>query len=63
MPSAPRRAPARNLPFDDSGGLDILPRAWETPFHWLQERKLTAAGINREVYGATEDADLYAVLS
>ena len=45
------------------GGFENLPRAWETLFHWLQEQKLTAAGINWEVYGATEDADLYALLS
>jgi effector-binding domain-containing protein len=45
------------------GGFENLPRAWETLFHWLQEQKLTAAGINWEVYGATEDADLYALLA
>ncbi|MFI5030618.1 MAG: GyrI-like domain-containing protein [Reyranellales bacterium] len=45
------------------GGFENLPRAWETLFHWLQEQKLAAAGINWEVYGAAEDADLYALLS
>ena len=45
------------------GGFENLPRAWETLFHWLQEQKLAAAGINWEVYGATEDADLYALLA
>ncbi len=45
------------------GGFEGLPRAWETLFHWLQGQKLTAAGINWEIYGATEDADLYALLS
>lgn len=45
------------------GGFENLPRAWETLFHWLQEQKLAAAGINWEVYGATEDAELYALLA
>jgi hypothetical protein len=45
------------------GGFENLPRAWETLFHWLQEQKLTAAGINWEVYGVPSDADLYALLA
>lgn len=45
------------------GGFANLPRAWETLFHWLQGQKLTAAGINWEIYGAAEDAELYALLA
>lgn len=45
------------------GGFENLPRAWETLFQWLQEQKLTAAGTNWEIYGATQDADLYALLA
>jgi GyrI-like small molecule binding protein len=45
------------------GSFETLPRAWDTLFNWLHERKLTAAGINWEIYGATEDADLYALLA
>ena len=45
------------------GGFENLPRAWETLFHWLQGEKLTAAGVNWEIYGATEDAELFALLA
>jgi effector-binding domain-containing protein len=45
------------------GGFENLPRAWERLFLWLQEQKPTAAGINWEVYGDTEGADLYALLA
>jgi effector-binding domain-containing protein len=45
------------------GGFENLPRAWETLFHWLQAEKLDAAGINWEIYGATQDAELYALLA
>ncbi len=53
----------RAVHFAMKGGFENLPRAWETLFHWLQEQNLTAAGINWEVYGAAEDADLYALLA
>ena len=46
-----------------AGGFENLPRAWETLFHWLQAEKLTPAGINWEIYGATEGAELYALLA
>jgi effector-binding domain-containing protein len=45
------------------GGFENLPRAWETLFHWVQAEKLTPAGINWEIYGATEGAELYALLA
>jgi hypothetical protein len=45
------------------GGFENLPKAWETLFAWLQEQKLQPAGINWEIYGATQDADLYALLA
>jgi hypothetical protein len=46
-----------------TGGFENLPGAWETLFKWLAEQKLTAAGINWEIYGAPEGADLYALLA
>jgi hypothetical protein len=45
------------------GGFDGLPRAWETLFAWCQQQKLATAGINWEIYGASEDAELYALLA
>jgi len=59
----PSELPAgRAVHLSMKGGFENLPRAWETLFQWLQEQKLTPAGINWEVYGATEDAELYALL-
>lgn len=45
------------------GGFEGLPRAWQTLFDWSQQQKLSLAGINWEIYGATEDAELYALLA
>jgi GyrI-like small molecule binding protein len=60
----PSELPAgRAVHLSMKGGFENLPRAWETLFHWLQAGKLTAAGINWEIYGATEDAELYALLA
>ena len=60
----PSELPAgRAVHFSMKGGFENLPRAWETLFNWLQAEKLTAAGINWEIYGATEDAELYALLA
>jgi len=55
--------PGRAVHLSMKGGFENLPRAWETLFQWLQAEKLTAAGINWEIYGATEDAELYALLA
>ena len=60
----PSELPAgRAVHLSMKGGFENLPRAWETLFNWLQAEKLTAAGINWEIYGATEDAELYALLA
>jgi effector-binding domain-containing protein len=53
----------RAVHYSMKGGFENLPRAWETLFRWLQERKLTPAGTNWEIYGAAEGADLYALLA
>ena len=53
----------RAVHYSMKGGFENLPRAWETLFHWLQAEKLTPAGINWEIYGVAENADLYALLA
>jgi hypothetical protein len=45
------------------GGFEKLPGAWDTLFKWLSEQKLTAAGVNWEIYGVPSGADLYALLA
>lgn len=45
------------------GPFDGLPRAWQTLFDWGVRQGLTFAGINWEIYGATQDAELYALLA
>ncbi len=40
-----------------------LATAWPAVFDWCKAEGLTPAGINWEIYGATEDADLYALLA
>jgi hypothetical protein len=49
--------------FTMKGPFDGLPGAWEKVFAWCQAEKLTPAGINWEIYGATQDAELYVLLS
>ncbi len=44
------------------GGFENLPLAWQTLFDWCKAEKLSPAGVNWEVYGATEDAELYILL-
>ena len=46
-----------------AGSFEGLPRAWQTLFDWCQKEKLATAGINWEIYGATGDAELYALLA
>ena len=53
----PRRASV------DGGGFENLPLAWQTLFDWRKAGKLSPAGINWEIYGATEDAELYVLLA
>ena len=45
------------------GPFDGLPGAWETVFAWCTAEKLVPAGINWEIYGAMEDAELYVLLA
>jgi hypothetical protein len=40
-----------------------LPEAWKKLFDWCKAKGLTPAGVNWEIYGATEGAELYALLS
>jgi hypothetical protein len=44
------------------GSFEGLPKAWQTLFDWCQVQGLKTVGINWEIYGETEDADLYALL-
>jgi effector-binding domain-containing protein len=45
------------------GPFDNLPGAWQTLFDWCKAEKLTPAGVNWEIYGAAEGAELYALLA
>jgi hypothetical protein len=45
------------------GSFENLPMAWQTLFDWCKAEQLSPAGINWEIYGATEDAELYALLA
>ncbi len=45
------------------GSFENLPMAWRTLFDWCKAEQLSPAGINWEIYGATEDAELYALLA
>lgn len=45
-----------------AGSFESLPRAWQTLFDWCKAQGLATAGVNWEIYGATEDAELYALL-
>jgi effector-binding domain-containing protein len=44
------------------GSFENLPMAWQTLFDWCKAEQLSPAGINWEIYGATEDT-LYALLA
>jgi hypothetical protein len=45
------------------GGFENLPLAWQTLFDWCKAQQLSPAGINWEIYGRTEDAELYVLLA
>ena len=45
------------------GSFENLPKAWAMLFDWCKAQGLAPAGINWEIYGAAEDADLYALLA
>ena len=45
------------------GGFENLPLAWQTLFDWCKAEQLSPAGINWEIYGASEGAELYVLLA
>jgi effector-binding domain-containing protein len=45
------------------GSFAGLPGAWQTLFEWCSREGLTPSGVNWEIYGAEQDADLYALLA
>jgi effector-binding domain-containing protein len=45
------------------GSFAGLPGAWQTLFEWCAAQKLTPSGVNWEIYGVEQDADLYALLA
>lgn len=45
------------------GSFAGLPGAWQTLFDWCAAQKLTPSGVNWEIYGVEQDADLYALLA
>jgi effector-binding domain-containing protein len=46
-----------------TGGFENLPMAWQTLFDWCKAQGHAPAGINWEIYGATDGAELYALLA
>ncbi len=60
----PSALPAgRAVRFSMKGGFENLPLAWQTVFDWCKAENHAPAGINWEIYGATEDAELFALLA
>jgi hypothetical protein len=53
----------RAVHFSMKGPFDGLPGAWHTVFEWCKAQALTPAGINWEIYGGEQDAELYALLA
>lgn len=45
------------------GSFEGLPGAWQTLFDWCAREELKLAGLNWEIYGAEQDAELYALLA
>jgi effector-binding domain-containing protein len=45
------------------GGFENLPIAWQTLFDWCKAENHAPAGINWEIYGEMQDAELYALLA
>jgi effector-binding domain-containing protein len=45
------------------GPFDGLPGAWQALFGWCKAEALATAGINWEIYGPEQDAELYALLA
>ena len=60
----PSELPAGRAVFlEMKGPFAQLATAWPALFDWCKAEGLTPAGVNWEIYGATEDADLYALLA
>jgi GyrI-like small molecule binding domain len=60
----PSELPAgRAVHFSMRGGFENLPMAWQTLFDWCKAENHAPAGINWEIYGASEGAELYALLA
>ena len=55
--------PGRAAHLAMKGGFENLPMAWQTLFNWCKAENHAPAGINWEIYGANEDAELYALLA
>ena len=53
----------RAVHFSMKGPFDGLPGAWHTVFEWCAAQAVKPAGINWEIYGAEQDAELYALLA
>jgi hypothetical protein len=45
------------------GPFEGLPAAWQTLFEWCAREGLAPGGINWEIYGDGQDAELYALLA
>ena len=45
------------------GSFEGLPGAWQTLFEWCAREGLRPNGVNWEIYGAEQDAELYALLA
>lgn len=45
------------------GSFAGLPGAWQTLFDWCAREQLKPSGVNWEIYGAEQDAELYALLA
>ena len=48
--------------FSLKGSFEGLPAAWQTLFDWCTREQLPLAGVNWEIYGAEQDAELYALI-
>ncbi len=60
----PSELPAgRAVHLSMAGAFDGLPRAWQTLFDWCQKEQLATVGLNWEIYGTAEGAELYALLA
>ena len=45
------------------GSFEGLPGAWQTLFDWCSREGLTPSGVNWEIYGDEQNADLYVLLA